>query len=181
MTTPLQAIQPLIRQVEGLGKQARIDRDFQGTIPARGVTGVVRETTGGMVVLRTYSLDTAKLDEALFCARICREHGEWEDLQRYLELAAHEARTLRVEDGNAPGERPEAPDCSAAWRLLDKRDAICPGDELLGRDRETWEVINPKEWAIGMRYDANLFVPMRRKRQNAELTPLEASNDTQAS
>lgn len=56
---------------------------------------------------------------------------------------------------------------SATYRLLNRSDAMCPGDERLLDDCKTWEVIEPTNPHIGQRYDGNLFVPMRRRSQNA--------------
>lgn len=60
-----------------------------------------------------------------------------------------------------------APAGSATYRLLNRSDAMCPGDERLLDDCKTWEVIELTNPHIGQRYDGNLFVPMRRRSLNA--------------
>jgi hypothetical protein len=72
-----------------------------------------------------------------------------------------------------------APDGSATYRLLNRSDAMCPGDERLLDDCKTWEVIEPTNPHIGQRYDGNLFVPMRRRSLNdlRELPPIGDSRE----
>lgn len=56
---------------------------------------------------------------------------------------------------------------SATYRLLSNADAICPGDERLCDDCQTWEVLESNNPFFGLRYDGNFYVPMRRMSLNA--------------
>lgn len=66
------------------------------------------------------------------------------------------------------------------YRLLGNQDAVCPGDQRLCDDCETWEVIDKKNCGfVGQRYDGNAFVPMRRKLQNGELSSVEQASENE--
>ena len=61
---------------------------------------------------------------------------------------------------------------SETKRLLNKGDVVSPDDEMLCDDLETWEPVG-KRFGIGQKYDANFFVPMRRRksRDSVERVP----------
>jgi hypothetical protein len=66
--------------------------------------------------------------------------------------------------GQEPTPRELAAPSGSAYRLLNHRDAICPGDERLMDDCQTWETLGEADkHFFGTKYDANFFVPMRRK------------------
>jgi len=56
---------------------------------------------------------------------------------------------------------------SVAYRLLNRSDVICLGDEGLLDDCKTWEALEQTNPHIGQRYCGNLFVPMRRLLPNS--------------
>lgn len=67
-----------------------------------------------------------------------------------------------------PDAPPGSAPCSgsATYRLLSNADAICPGDERLCDDCQTWETLEANNPFFGQRYDGNFYVPMRRMSLN---------------
>lgn len=58
---------------------------------------------------------------------------------------------------------PEEQKGSPKWRILTSVDVVTATDEVMSEDCQSWELLPPKCWLLGKRYEGAYTMPMRRK------------------